>query len=106
MARPKLEILDAMTDCLAPLRWCLFAKPMHAYAGRPLRIEAVMANDGVLTPGEYPATLKIVGPRGVVWQKETNLGIPAADVPDNIPLATPVLAENVVIDGPDGFHSI
>jgi hypothetical protein len=101
----KQGIMDAMTDCLAPLRWCLFVEPMHVYAGRPFRIEAVMANDGVLASGEYPARLKIVGPGGVVWQKTSTLVIPPAESSDKVPLVTPLLTERVTIHGPAGVYT-
>jgi len=32
---------------------CLFAEPIHAYVGRPIRLEAVLANEDVLAPGSY-----------------------------------------------------
>jgi hypothetical protein len=102
----KPGIMDAVSDGLAPLRWCLFVEPMHVYAGRPFHIEAVMANDGVLAAGEYPVRLKIRGPGGVVWQRASKLVIPAADSPDKIPLATPVLAEDVTINGPAGVYTL
>jgi hypothetical protein len=101
----KQGTMDAMNDCLAPLRWCLFVEPMHAYAGRPFRIKAVMANDGVLDSGEYPVRLKIFGPQGVVWEKVSKLVIPAADSPDKIPLASPVLDEDVTVNGPAGVYT-
>ena len=103
---PKLGIVDTMTDCLAPLRWCLFVEPMHAYAGRPFRIEAVMANDGILAAGEYPVRLRIHGPRGIAWEKATKLRITPANAPDQIPLVTPVLTEEVVVDGPTGSYTL
>jgi hypothetical protein len=103
---PKLGIVDTMTDCLAPLRWCLFVEPMHAYAGRPFRIEAVMANDGVLGAGEYPVRMRIRGPGGIAWEKATTLRIAPASAPDRIPLATSVLTEEVVLDGPSGTYTL
>ena len=101
----KLGIMDGMVDCLAPLRWCLFVEPMHVYAQRPFRLEAVLANDGVLGPGEYPARFRIRGPAGVVWEKEAKVKIPAAKSSDEVPLATPVLAESVTLDGPAGPYT-
>ncbi len=102
----KLGTMDAMNDCLAPLRWCLFVEPMHVYAGRPFRVEAVMANDGVLGPGKYPARFRIRGPEGLVWEKRGNVVVPAAGSPDQIPLAVPVLAEDVTIAGPAGVYTL
>jgi hypothetical protein len=103
---PKLGILDAMGDCLTPLRWCLFVEPMHAYAGRPFRIEAVMANDGVLPPGRYPCRFRIHGPQGSVWKKTSTLVVSDADSHGSVPLAIPVVSERIVLDVPDGVYQL
>jgi hypothetical protein len=34
----------------APLRWCLFAEPVHVYRESKVRLEAVLANEDVLPP--------------------------------------------------------
>jgi hypothetical protein len=102
---PKLGTIDALRDCLAQLRWCLFVEPMHAYAGRPFRIEAVMANDGVLGPGDYPCRFRIHGPQGIVWEKAANLQVPEAKSPDETPLAMPVLNEQITLDVPAGVYA-
>ena len=53
---------DALFDGWAPLRWCLFAEPVNVYRGTPVKLEAVLANEDVLAPGEYPVRLQVVGP--------------------------------------------
>ena len=35
----------------------------HNYTGRPFRVQAVLASEDVLRPGEYPARFRIVAPR-------------------------------------------
>ena len=55
--------VDAMFDAFAPLRWCLFVEPVQVYRGRKARLEAVLANEDVLAPGDYPVRFQIVGPR-------------------------------------------
>ncbi len=54
--------IDAIFEGWAPLRWCLFAEPIHIRRGSRIRLEAVLANEDVLVPGEYPARLQVVGP--------------------------------------------
>ena len=54
--------IDAMFDAWAPLRWCLFAEPVHVARGAKIRLEAVLANEDVLAPGEYPVRLQVIGP--------------------------------------------
>ena len=62
-------IADALRDGWAPLRWCLFVYADARLRGPPGRLEAVLANEDVLPPGEYPATFRIFGPRGLAWEK-------------------------------------
>ena len=73
---PKAGAIDALIDAWAPLRWCLFAAPMHAYAGRPVKVEAVLANEDVLLAGSYPVWLRVLGPNGVAWEKKLEVVVP------------------------------
>lgn len=107
--RWKPATFDAVSDGWAPLRWCLFvdagpASLLHAYAGRPVTLEAVLANEDVLKPGDYPVCLRVVGPAGIAWEKKVTLTIPAP-APGSAPLlAVPVLKEQVVLPGPTGAY--
>ena len=96
----KPGIADAMRDGWAPLRWCLFATPEHGYAGQPLHLEAVLANEDVLPPGEYPVSFRLFGPNGLAWEKQTTAVIPA-----DRPLAVPVLSEKIRVKGPAGEYT-
>jgi len=96
----KPGVADCMRDGWAPLRWCLFATPEHGYAGQPLRMEAVLANEDVLPPGEYPVTFRLFGPAGLAWEKQSHIVI----TPDR-PFATPVLDETVRVKGPAGEYT-
>jgi len=88
---------DAVSDGWSPLRWCLFADPMHGYSGRTFAVEAVLANEGVLAPGAYAATFRILGPAGVAWEKRLTIRVDDA-------LASPALKASVRIDGPAGEY--
>lgn len=101
----KPGIMDTLQDGWAPLRWCLFAAPMHAYAGRPVKLEAVLANEDVLGPGTYPARLRVLGPAGIAWEKRIEVVIPQPAALGDGPLAVPVFAEEVVIPGPAGQYN-
>ena len=72
----KPGVAEALADGWAPLRWCLFAAPSHVYAGRPCHLEAVLATEDVLPPGEYPATLRVHGPGGVIWEDKRTVVVP------------------------------
>jgi hypothetical protein len=96
----KPATFEAVTDGWSSLRWCLFSDAMHVYAGRPVTLEAVLANEEVLKPGEYPARFRVLGPNGLVWEKSTTV-----TVPESNPLAIPVLRETVVINGPAGEYT-
>ena len=73
----KPGIVDALQDGFAPLRWCLFVTPRTPTPGRTVTVEAVLANEDVLPPGEYPARLRIFGPAGPVWEQPIAVQIPA-----------------------------
>ena len=96
----KPATFDAVSDGWSPLRWCLFADPMHGYTGRDITVEAVLANEEVLKPGEYPARFRIVGPAGVAWEKLVTVNVPHSN-----PLAIPVVRESIKIEGPPGPYT-
>ena len=96
----KPGIADVMRDGWAPLRWCLFASPEHGYSGDPLHLEAVLANEEVLPPGDYPVTFRLWGPAGQVWEKRA-----VATVTADRPFATPVLSATVRLKGPAGEYT-
>lgn len=103
---------DALFDGFAPLRWCLFAEPVHGSRKTAVRLEAVLANEDVLAPGEYPVRLQVVGPDlSRTLEKTITVRIPGrvsvspADPADpEPPMVLPVFAEDVVVDGPPGRY--
>ena len=101
----KPGVVDAMFDAFAPLRWCLFVEPVEVYRGRKARIEAVLANEDSLAPGEYPARLQVVGPRGAtVFDRMIMVEIADRKGTAEPPFALPVFAGDVTIDGPSGQY--
>lgn len=101
----KPGIVDAMVDVFAPLRWCLFVEPMHVYRGRNAKLEAVLVNEDVLPPGEYPVRLQLIGPRNVrVFDRTIAVKIADPTREGEPKLAIPVFAEDVMIDGPAGKY--
>ncbi len=101
----KPGIVDVLADGWAPLRWCLFVDPLHGYAGRTFKVEAVLANEDVLGPGEYPVRLRMIGPLGVVWEKTTVARIPQHEPGQDGLLAVAVLCEDVMLSGPPGVYT-
>jgi len=101
----KPGIMDALQDGWAPLRWCLFAAPMHGYSGRPVKLEAILANEDLLPPGNYPAWLRVVGPDGVAWETRQQVVIPKPASGEDGPLAVPVFAGEVSLAGPAGQYT-
>ena len=101
----KPGLFDAMRDGWAPVRWCLFVEPTHTYVGRPVTLEAVLANEDVLRPGDYPAQFRVWGPKGTAWDKKATISIPD-DAKDSGPLAVPVMKEEAVIQGPPGTYEL
>ena len=96
----KPGVFDAVRDGWSPLRWCLFAEPLHLYKGRKVKVEAVLANEDVLKPGEYRARFRVFGPQGSEWEKETVVKV------SNPPrLSSPALYETFELNGPAGQYS-
>ena len=100
----KPGIVDALADGWAPLRWCLFVDPPHGYAGRKVKVEAVLANEDVLRPGEYPASFRIFGPSGPVWRKDVTLRVPKPVKGKDGSLALPVLLAEVTLSEPGQYE--
>jgi len=97
--------VDALFDGFAPLRWCLFVEPVNVYRKSPVRLEAVLANEDALRPGEYPARLEVVGPDAArVFQRALTVTIPEPEDGAELPMVLPVFAEDVLIDGPPGKY--
>jgi hypothetical protein len=95
----KPAMFDAVSDGWSPLRWCLFADPLHGYVGREVTVEAVLATEDVLRPGAYPARFRVFGPAGPIWEKSA-----IVTIPDPAPLAIPVIHETFRLAGPPGEY--
>jgi hypothetical protein len=95
---------EALNDGWAPLRWCLFADPMNGYSGRKFKLEAVLANEDVLSPGEYPVTLRVSGKTGTVWEKKVTAKIPTPPASQDGPLAVSVFCGEVKLNAPTGEY--
>jgi hypothetical protein len=102
----KPGVMDAMRDGWAPLRWCLFVYPTHTYTNRPVKLEAVLANEDVLRPDEYPVRFRVCGPAGIAWERKATVSIAAPAPGEDGPLAIPVMAEEVSLSGPAGDYEL
>lgn len=97
--------IDAIFDGWAPLRWCLFAEPVHIRRGTKLHLEAVLANEDVLTPGRYPARSQVVGPNLLrVMDREIAVTVPKPTAKSEPRLAQLCFSDDIVIDGPSGKY--
>jgi hypothetical protein len=101
--RWKPGTFDAVSNGWAPLRWCLFVGPQHGFLRRAFTVEAVLANEGVLQPGEYPVRFRLMGPAGVAWEKSTIVRVPSLEG-NRGALAIPIVKEEVTLDGPAGAY--
>ena len=96
---------DAMFEAWAPLRLCLFVGPLHVYRGSPAKLEAVLANEDALPPGEYPVRLSVIGPdMRHVFQRVVTVAIPAKDGAVEAPFAASIFSEDVTLDVPQGEY--
>ena len=99
--------VDAMFEGFSPLRWCLFAEPANVYRGTKVRVEAILANEDALPPGEYPVLLQIIGPENLrVLERRITMRIPAQTDGAEPPLALPVFSEDIPVDGPAGTYRL
>jgi len=100
--------MDALAEGWAPLKWCLFAQPENVYRGAKVKLEAVLANEDALAPGDYPVRLQVVGPDGGrIFDKTVTVSIPKptpGGAAVETPFAIPVFAEDVAITGPSGKY--
>lgn len=96
---------DALFEALAPLRLCLFNEPQNIYRGGRVRLEAVLANEDILKPGDYPVRMLVVGPGMTrVLDKVITVNVPAASGTAEAPFALPVFNEEIAVDGPSGNY--
>ncbi len=100
----KPEHADVLDGGWAPLRWCLDVAPFHAFAGSEVEVEAILANEDVLPPGQYRAVLRITGGGNEWWSKEVAFELPAAGPMGLPPLAVPVFRETVGMRWPEGKY--
>jgi len=96
---------DALFEALAPLRLCLFVEPLHVYRGARVKLEAVLANEDALSPGEYPVRLQVIGPKmSRVVDRVVTVIVSAENDGAESPFALPFFSEDVTIDGPGGAY--
>lgn len=94
-----------MFDAWAPLRWCLFAEPVHIRRGDKVHLEAVLANEDVLQPGDYPALIQVIGPNVKhIMDRRIKVTIPPRDPKHEQPFAKLCFSDDVLIDGPTGKY--
>ena len=97
--------IDALYDAWAPLRWCLFAEPVHIARGATVHLEAVLANEDVLAAGEYPVRLQVVGPDLTrILDRTITVTVAKPDGKQEPAFAQLCFAEDVVLDGPSGKY--
>jgi hypothetical protein len=97
---------DATQDGWAPVRWCLFVEPTHTYVGRPVTLEAVLANEDAIRPGEYPVQFRVWGSSGTAWARDMQISVPEVKAGEDGPLALPVLKENVILNAKGGSYEL
>jgi len=104
---------DALFEGLAPLRLCLFAEPHNvclrgpvgatsvatgespdgsiatevAPTGGTVKLQAVLANEDALPPGDYPVRIQVIGPdMSRVLDETVTLAIPTPETPFALPV--------------------
>ena len=96
---------DAMADIFAPLRFCCFVEPVQLYRGEKIRFEAVLVNEDILGPGDYPVRYMVVGPGNQrVFDEVRTMTIPVPPEGKENPMVLPVFSEEIAVDGPAGEY--
>jgi hypothetical protein len=99
--------VDALFEGFAPLRWCLFVEPVNVDRGTKVRLDAVLADEDALPPGDYPALVQVIGPDNLrVLERKVTVTIPAHKDGAEPPLAFPIFTEEIPIDGPAGKYRL
>jgi hypothetical protein len=98
--RWKPSAMDTTAAGWSALRWCLGLEPAVSFSGGEIELDLSLANEDALPAGRYPASVAIVGPEGWRWQRSVEVTIDR----DRGPLAVPVLAERVTVDGGPGQY--
>jgi hypothetical protein len=103
--RWKDDIVETLADGWSPLRWCLFVSPPFGYTNQSLELEAVLATEDALAPGEYPVCFRIWGDGKVCWERRAKVTTPAPDANGRTPLAVPVLKTRSRLSLPAGEYT-
>ena len=65
---------DMLEEQMADLRFCVSAARETVYAGESVELDVELSDFGVLKPDvDYPVALRIVGGKGVVWEKSVTM---------------------------------
>lgn len=97
----KQDMPEALRAAFAPLTWSIFTGSTSLYSGQTLDVEALLINEDVLAPGNYPARLEIVGSSGVVWSMNREVKVGVGPV-----MVHPAFEETVKIEGPPGPYEV
>ena len=65
--RWKPSAMDTTADGWSALRWCLDVAPALSFPGGQIELDLSLANEDVLSPGRYTASVAIVGPERWRW---------------------------------------
>ena len=96
---------DALFDGFYPLRLCLFVESVNVYRGAKVRLDALLANEDALPPGEYPIRVQVAGPGGLsAFDKTVTVKIQDPKSRPESGLAIPIYGGDIVIDGPTGKY--
>ena len=96
--------MDAIFDAWSPLRWSVFIEPVHFYRGHKPHIEAVICNEDILLPGEYPARAEIFDAHGKkVYSKKFTVMIDPTDEKEP-PFAKLCFSDELTFDFPGGTY--
>ena len=99
--------VDTMADVFAPLRFCCFVEPVQVYRGDKAKCEAVLVNEDILPPGDYPVRYLVIGPNNErIFDQTRTLTIPNPGEGKENPMVLPAFSEEIPVDGPSGEYRL
>jgi len=78
---------------------------VSVYRGATVRLEAILANEDVLSLGTYPVRIQLLGPNNTTMlDRVVTISVPAVLDDSESPFALPVFNQDVVVDGEPGRY--
>jgi hypothetical protein len=105
--RLKSELVPSVLLANSTLRWCMSTEPQSIYRGDSLQVRASLSSLDALPAGEYPASIRVVGPdTKIVFERTVAVTMGESEGGQVPPFAQSILEEDITIGGPVGTYQL